>query len=110
MIESLFLLLALGALGWFWQDGASAREVAIAAASMACQREYLQFLDDTVAQRGLRLIRNERGHLTVQRSFSFEFSQTGDDRHPGLVIIQGREIILLQTEVRPKPSHLTLIQ
>jgi hypothetical protein len=110
MIESLFLLVVIGAVGWLWQDGAGAREVAIAAASTACQRETLQFLDDTVAQHGLRLVRNERGHLALQRSFSFEFSQTGDDRHPGLVIIRGRQIVLLQTGGRPKPPHLTLIQ
>ncbi len=110
MLESLILLLFIAAIGWFWQDSASAREVAIAAAATACQRESLQFLDDTVAQRGLRLVRHDNGRLVLQRSFSFEFSTTGDDRQPGLVVILGRDIILLQTGRTPPRPHLTLIQ
>ncbi|MEN3112368.1 DUF3301 domain-containing protein [Uliginosibacterium paludis] len=110
MLESLILLAFIAAIGWFWQDSASAREVAVAAARTACQRESLQFLDDTVAQRGLRLMRTERGHLALQRSFGFEYSETGDDRQPGLVVILGREIVLLQTGRTPPRPHLTLIQ
>ncbi len=110
MLESLILLACIAAIGWFWQDSAHAREVAVAAASAACRREALQFLDDTVAARGLRLMRNDQGRLSLQRSFFFEYSETGDDRQPGLVVILGRDIILLQTRRTPPRPHLTLIQ
>lgn len=100
-MESLILLLVIAAFAWFWLDSIKTREIAVSAARTACARESLQFLDDTVAQQGLRFVRNDAGHLILQRGFSFEFSQTGDDRHPGLVILQGRQITLLQTLVRP---------
>lgn len=106
MTESLILLAVVVAIAWMWQDGLGAREVAVAAAAAACQRESLQFLDDTVAQRGLRLVRNEAGRIVLQRAFGFEFSETGDDRQPGLVILRGREIVLLQTASRPAPPPL----
>ncbi|NSL56583.1 DUF3301 domain-containing protein [Uliginosibacterium aquaticum] len=96
MIESLIALLALCALGWYWQDSAHAREFGVAAARAACARENLQFLDDSVAQRGLRWVRNAAGRLTLQRSYAFEYSVTGDDRQPGLVVLQDREVVLLQ--------------
>lgn len=110
MIESLSLLLLIAAIAWLWHDGLGAREVAVAAAAAACRRESLQFLDDTVAQRGLRLVRNDAGRLVLQRAFGFEFSETGDDRQPGLVILHGREIVLLQTATRPAQPRLRSIQ
>lgn len=104
MLESLFSLLALGALAWYWLDGTRVREIGIEAAREACRAEALQFLDDTVVQRGLRCIRNDRGHLILQRSFNFEYSLSGDDRHPGLIVLQGHEVTLLQLS---KPAAAT---
>ncbi len=107
MIGSLLDLLGLCALGWYWQDSAHAREFGVAAARAACARENLQFLDDSVAQRGLRWVRNDAGRLRLQRSYAFEFSVTGDDRQPGLVVMQDREVVLLQLSPSPRPpEHL----
>lgn len=96
-MEALLALLLLAALTWYWLDGARAREIGIAAARQACQAEELQFLDDTVAQNGLRWVRNQQGRLILQRSFAFEYSCNGNDRHPGLVALQGHQVVLLQT-------------
>ncbi|WP_371929836.1 DUF3301 domain-containing protein [Uliginosibacterium sp. 31-16] len=101
MMESLLALILLALLAWYWQDGLKAREVGVAAAREACAAEGLQFLDDTVAQSGLRLLRGEDGRMRLQRSFAFEYSFSGDDRQPGYVTLLGHEVTMLHTSARP---------
>lgn len=109
MMESLFILLALAALAWYWLDGTRVRELGIEAARTACQKEGFQFLDDTVAQNGLRGVRNELGQMVLQRSFSFEYSETGDDRLPGLVVLQGHQVTLLQIHRHSSPRETIVL-
>ena len=91
----LITLLLLGAMVWFWFDSLKARESGLAAARRACQREGLQFLDETVVGHGLRLARDERGHVVLRRAFEFEYSVSGDDRYAGSVVLEGREVVLV---------------
>lgn len=91
----LLSLLALGGLAWYWLDGIKAREAGVAAARRACMREGLQLLDETVVGRGLRVARNERGHAVLRRAYDFEYSLSGDDRHRGAVVLEGREVVLI---------------
>jgi len=94
----LFLLIAMGALGLFWMDGMRAREIAMAAARNACRRDGMQLLDDTVAIRSYKLARNDRGALKIRRVYQFEFSDTGDNRLDGSVVLLGRSIETLYME------------
>lgn len=87
--------LVLGAVVWFWFDSLKAREAGVEAARRACLREGLQFLDETVVGRMMRPTRDERGHLVLRRAFDFEYSQSGDDRYRGAVVLQGREVVLV---------------
>ncbi len=82
----------------FWTDSLRARERALAAGRAACERNGLQFLDETVAGAGLRLARNEAGELRIRRVFSFEFSDTGDNRRQGSVVVLGADVQDLQLE------------
>lgn len=91
----LLALLALGLLVWFWFDSLKAREAGVAAARIACRREGLQFLDETVVGHGLRPVRDEDGRLVLQRAFDFDYSRSGFDRFRGTVVLQGRDIVLL---------------
>lgn len=88
-------VLALGALVWFWFDSLKAREAGIDAARRACVREAVQFLDETVVGHRLRLVRDARGHVVLRRAFEFEYSVSGDDRHVGSVVLEGREVVLV---------------
>ena len=107
-LPELFVLLALGLLVWFWFDSLKAREAGVAAARAACRREGLQFLDETVVGRGLRPVRNDEGRLVLQRAFDFDYSRSGYDRYRGSVVLQGREIVLLDVGVwRLEPGGLT---
>lgn len=91
----LVTVLALGGAVWFWFDSLKAREAGVEAARRACRREGLQFLDETVAGRLMRPTRDERGHLVLRRAFDFEYSLSGDDRYRGAVVLQGREVVLV---------------
>ncbi len=85
----------------FWLDSLKARERAVRAGRSACERYSLQFLDDTVAFARLRLARNEDGELRVARTYTFEFSDTGDNRRHGAIVMLGGEVQDLQLEPYP---------
>lgn len=107
MIEIFFLLLFL-ALGWLWWDSMQAREAAVAAARTACEAEGLLFLDDTVGIASLKPARNADGRLLLQRAYDFEFSDTGDNRVQGSVVMLGRRVMLLNLLPRPLATVTTL--
>lgn len=86
-------LLAVG--GWFWFDSLKAREAGIAAVRAACAREGVQLLDETVVGQGMCLARDDEGRAVLQRSFAFEYSESGYDRFRGGVTLRGREVVLL---------------
>lgn len=106
MTELILLALFL-ALGWLWWDSMQAREAAVAAARAACQAEGLQFLDDTVGIASVRPARNADGRLLLQRAYDFEFSDNGDNRIRGSVVMLGRRVILLNVLTsRPPASNV----
>ena len=88
-----------GAGVWLWLDSLKAREIGIKAAKQACAEEELQFLDDTVLIRSLRLARDDDGQLKLRRVYAFEYSDTGDNRRSGSVTLLGQRVELLH--VRP---------
>ena len=89
---SLFVLLALGALGGFWFHSIHILEIAREAGRKACLRESVQFLDDTVAGTGLALARDKNGRRILRRSYRFEFTETGNSRREGEVIMLGDRV------------------
>lgn len=93
-------LVVVAAIAWLWLDSIKVREVAVAAARSACASEGLMLLDDTVSISGLKPARNEDGHIRLQRSYEFEFSDTGDNRRRGSVVLLGRRVMLFNVGVR----------
>ena len=91
-VASLLLLLLLAALGLFWFDSLSALEVARAAGKRVCKDVDVQFLDDTVANIGLALVRDHSGRRVLRRTYRFEFSETGDSRLEGRLVVLGRRV------------------
>jgi len=107
------LLLGLfGAVGWYWYAGMQVREQAVAVGRRACADAGLQFLDDSVALSRIRFARNSSGQLQFLRDYRFEFSDTGDNRRPGVVRMLGDRVewISLDGEWHPgkaaSVSHL----
>ncbi|MSQ55651.1 MAG: DUF3301 domain-containing protein [Betaproteobacteria bacterium] len=93
-----FAILAIVAAGIAWVDGMKARERAVEAGREACERYQLQFLDDTVSFTGLRFARDEEGRLKLRRTYTFEFSDTGNNRRHGAIVTLGGELADLHLE------------
>jgi len=91
-------ILAIGGGILLWTDSLRARERAVRAGRSACQRYDLQFLDDTVSFARLRLARNEEGELRIARTYTFEFSDTGNNRRQGAIVMLGGEVQDLHLE------------
>jgi hypothetical protein len=95
MTSDLLLLALLGTLAWLWLDSLKAHEIGTACARKACRTENLQLLDETVVLCALKLTRNLRGSLRLQRSYAFEYSITGNERLTGHVVLCGHELQML---------------
>lgn len=91
-------ILALAALALLWADSLRARERALKAGRSACERYGLQFLDDTVSFARLRLARDHDGLLRIKRTYTFEFSDTGNNRRDGAIVMLGDRLLDLQFE------------
>lgn len=97
MWELVALVLVLAA-GYLWVDSLRAREHAVAAGRAACARYGVQLLDETVAFSRLRLARDAAGRLRLRRTYVFEFSETGDNRRHGAIVMLGAQLEDLQFE------------
>jgi hypothetical protein len=97
MWELAALALVLAA-GYLWVDSLRAREHAVAAGRAACARYGVQLLDETVAFSRLRLARDAAGRLRLRRTYVFEFSETGDNRRHGAIVMLGAQLEDLQFE------------
>jgi hypothetical protein len=90
------LLIIVGAL--LWIDSLRARERAVQAGRSACERYALQFLDETVSFTRMRLARDEEGRLRIVRIYTFEFSETGNNRRNGAIVMLGQDPKDIQLE------------
>ncbi|HVS27771.1 MAG TPA: DUF3301 domain-containing protein [Burkholderiales bacterium] len=102
------IILILGGFAWLWFDSLKAREAAIRAARAACAAEGLMLLDYTVAIAGLKLARDEDGRLKLQRAYDFEYSDNGDNRLKGSVVLLGHRVVILNIGLSIAPTVRTL--
>ena len=91
-----FVVAGLGLL--FWRDSLGAREQARAASSRACRQMGVQLLDDTVALERLWPRRDRDGRLKLERLYVFEFTDTGQRRQTGSVLLVGWRVEVLHME------------
>ena len=97
MWEGAAIMLIVAGLA-FWVDSLRARERALAAGRGACERYGVQLLDETVQFAKLRLARTDAGRLRLRRTYTFEFSDTGDNRRHGAIVMLGGEVQDMQLE------------
>ena len=88
----LWAIAGIALLAWLWYDSMRARERAVAAGLRACERERLQLLDETVECVSLRPARDAEGRLALRRVYRFEFSDNGDNRRGGSIVMLGGEV------------------
>ena len=83
---------------FLWLDSLRARERAVQAGRAACRRHDLQFLDETVSFEKLRVARDAEGQLRIARTYTFEFSDTGNNRRQGAIVMLGGDLQDLHLE------------
>jgi hypothetical protein len=101
-------LAAIVIAAWFWIDTLKSRDTAIVAARRACESEQLQFLDESVSLSRLALGRDDAGRLKLRRVYTFEYSDTGNNRCPGSVMLLGSRVFMVNVGLRAVPEQRTL--
>ncbi len=91
MYSTLGVICLLLGVTLFWRDSLRARETAARASKRACKSYSLQFLDDTVALRHLRVCQH-RGKLAFKRVYEFEYSASGVERTRASVTLRGADV------------------
>lgn len=93
-MPTLVLLMILAAAAFaFWSASRAAAERAEALGRNACQAAGVQWLDQSVHETRIRLCRLENGRLGLERTFRFDYSLNGDDRHSGRLVLRGDRLV-----------------
>ncbi len=93
-MPTLLVMMIVGAIALTWWS--SARDAAERAEDLgraACEAAGVPWLDQTVHASGVRLRRGEDGRLGFERTFRFEYSEDGQDRHIGRLVLRGRRLV-----------------
>ena len=93
-MPTLLILMIVGVTVFFMFT--AARAAADRAAEIgrdACAAAGVQWLDQSVHANGLRLRRKDDGWMGLERSFRFEYSEDGQDRHIGRVVLLGDKLV-----------------
>ena len=98
LVSDFILFIILVAAIFYWLDGIRAKEVATEKAAAACKKILLEFLDQTVAIKKVRLRRDTSGRLKFYREYQFEFSSTGEFRYKGTVQMLGHHMLAIDME------------
>ncbi len=91
---TLILLMIFGAAGFAWWNAArAAAERAETLGRNACRAADVQWLDQSVHAIGTRICRLGNGRLGWERTFRFDYSHDGVDRHSGRMVLRGGELV-----------------
>ena len=93
-MPSLILLMIAGAaVAAWWNAARAAAERAEILGRDACAAADVQWLDQSVHAIGLRPCRLPNGWLGFERTFRFDYSHDGIERHSGRMVLRGRELV-----------------
>ncbi|MDA7742475.1 DUF3301 domain-containing protein [Francisellaceae bacterium] len=104
---TIFCLVLIFLIAIIWRNSLRAREHAIQIAKQTCKKIEVQFLDETVALRKIRLSRSDHGSLCLLRNYEFEYSTNNTDRK--ICIVQMRGYRLSQIFYRDEEAHTTVL-
>ncbi|MCX7628172.1 MAG: DUF3301 domain-containing protein [Methylophilaceae bacterium] len=90
------LICAMLGAAWFWLDSLHKRDIAVTLGRQAAERYGLQFLDETVAISKLWTARDGTGRLRLQRTYTFEVSDTGTNRLACTLVLLGSQLQSLE--------------
>ena len=90
----------------FWNSSRAAAERAESVGRDACKAAGVQWLDHSVHAIALRVCRHENGRLGFERTFRFDYSHTGEDRHVGRLVLRGERLVAFSGPVTPPVTHM----
>lgn len=100
-MPTLLIMMIVGALAFsYWSAARAAAERADAVGRDACRAAGVQWLDETVHASGLRLKRGDDGRVGFERTFRFEYSEDGNDRHIGRLVLRGDRLVSFSGPLR----------
>jgi len=103
-LGNMFVLMLLAtACAWLWHNH-GLREKALARVKQHCANLDLELLDENVAFKRLAFLRDAQGHKRLARVYDFEFTVTGEQRHPGTITQFGAHSA--QIELAPYPFEI----
>src|SRR5690606_28211458 len=103
----IFLMIAGAAVYGWWNAARAAAERAMVLGRNACQAAGVIWLDQSVHANALRLRRRDDGWMGLERSFRFEYSEDGIDRHVGRLVLFGDTLVSFSGPRRRSPADLT---
>ncbi len=105
-LPTMIVLMIAGATAYAWWDASrAAAELATLLGRNACQTAGVIWLDQSVHANGLKLRRREDGWMGLQRSFRFEYSEDGIERHIGRLVLFDDRLVSFSGP-RPRPGSL----
>jgi hypothetical protein len=108
-MPSLIILMIVGAaLFAYWNAARAAAEHAKLVGRNACAAAQVMWLDESVHASGIRVRRNEDGKLGFERTFRFEYSHDGVDRHVGRMVLRGEKLVSFVGPVKPSVTPIDL--
>lgn len=92
-LRSIFLtaLIFLGVM--YWLRARDLKQLALLEATKYCKNLDLALLDESVALKALKPVRNSRGRLYLSRTYQFDFTANGEDRYQGEIVLAGRHVL-----------------
>ena len=108
MPEIFFILLcSCGAL--YFINAMRTRELAISFARRRCTELELQLLDQTVSSAKTQIIRAIGGGLHLRRTYTFDFTATGDERYHGSISMLGNRVDSIELQAHRLPEIQDII-
>ncbi|PSL15217.1 uncharacterized protein DUF3301 [Marinobacterium halophilum] len=96
-LSDLFWLALTATLCLSWWHNLKLREYATQKVKRYCSAQDVQLLDDNIALKSLRPVRDgDSGMLVLARRYQFYFTSTGDERYPGTIELTGRRVIRIE--------------
>ncbi|MCR6662679.1 MAG: DUF3301 domain-containing protein [Luteimonas sp.] len=104
---TMIVLMIAGASAYAWWNASrAAAERAIVLGRNACQSAGVIWLDQSVHANGLKPRRRDDGWLGLERSFRFEYSEDGIERHVGRLVLFDDKLVSFVGPRRRSPDDL----
>jgi hypothetical protein len=97
------LMLVAAAAVAFWNSGRASTERARELGRDACRAANVQWLDEAVHVVAIRPRRLGNGRLGWERTFRFDYSIDGRDRHAGRMVLRGDRLVSFAGPPTPEP-------